>query len=79
MSDLIPLGALWKHEKNDGTIYFSGVLGDARVYVFPNTKKEKDNQPDYRLVVGPKKKKEDNATNEQPVQGAVVGGDDIPF
>ena len=48
------IGVLWKKEKN-GMDYYSGVLkdlrGDIRVAVFPNTYKEKENQPDMNIVL----------------------------
>ena len=48
------IGALWKREK-DGMDYFSGVLNDFRgpinIAVFPNNRKEADNQPDMNIVI----------------------------
>jgi uncharacterized protein (DUF736 family) len=48
------IGVLWTKKSEKGT-YLSGVLndlrGDIRIAVFKNDKKEKENQPDYRIVV----------------------------
>jgi uncharacterized protein (DUF736 family) len=48
------IGALWKRESEKGKTYLSGVLdmgafGEVRVSIFKNDRKEKENQPDYRL------------------------------
>ena len=48
------IGALWQKEK-DGMTYFSGVLqdfrGDINIAVFPNNKKQAENQPDMNIVI----------------------------
>jgi len=48
------IGVLWTKKSEKGT-YLSGVLndlrGDIRIAVFKNDRKEKDSQPDYRIVV----------------------------
>jgi uncharacterized protein (DUF736 family) len=48
------IGVLWTKKSEKGT-YLSGVLndlrGDIRIAVFKNDRKEKENQPDYRIVV----------------------------
>lgn len=48
------VGALWERSK-DGKTYYSGVLkdlhGDINIAVFPNTYKERDNQPDFNIVL----------------------------
>jgi uncharacterized protein (DUF736 family) len=62
------IGVLWKREK-DGKEYYSGVLNDLRgkinIAVFPNNRKEADNQPDMNIViswVNPGDKKEEITT-----------------
>lgn len=48
------IGALWKREK-DEKVYFSGVIrdlhGEINIAVFPNNRKEAENQPDFNIVV----------------------------
>ena len=48
------VGALWTKEK-DGMEYYSGVLqdfrGDINIAVFPNHRKQAENQPDYNIVI----------------------------
>lgn len=48
------IGALWIKESK-GIKYLSGVLNDLRgdipIAVFKNDRKEKENQPDYNIVV----------------------------
>lgn len=61
------IGVLWKKEK-DGMHYFSGVLNDLRgkinIAVFPNNKKEAENQPDMNIVIswGQEEDSEKNGT-----------------
>jgi len=50
------IGALWKRESEKGKTYLSGVLdmgafGEVRVSIFKNDRKEKENQPDYHVVL----------------------------
>ena len=52
------VGALWKHtaKQGDTGVFLSGtldlgVLGEVPIVVFKNTRKTKDNQPDYRIVL----------------------------
>lgn len=55
MSDLVKIGALWK-PKEQGKVVLSGKMGDARVIIFKNDKKQ-ENHPDYTICVcNPQKK-----------------------
>jgi uncharacterized protein (DUF736 family) len=49
------IGALWNRESKNGNLYMSGVIQDLRgpfnIAVFPNNNKEKENQPDYNIVI----------------------------
>lgn len=45
------IGALWLKESKNGNSFFSGKIdGVGDVVVFANTKKTKENQPDYRVL-----------------------------
>lgn len=48
------VGALWERQK-DGNKYYSGVLtdlhGDIQIAVFPNNRKQANNQPDMNIVI----------------------------
>ena len=63
-SDLVRLGGLWKNTK-DGKTYLSGSFGGAKVMIFPNGFKEKDEDPDYTLCVAPNKPKKDRAESQK--------------
>ena len=75
------IGALWLYQKQDEetgkkTGYFSGtldlgVLGQAKIAVFKNNRKERDNQPDYNIVLSEPKRQ------DEPVE--VDDDSDIPF
>jgi hypothetical protein len=56
MSDMIPLGGLWKNKSQNGTEYLSGYLGEARVLIFKVRDKRNDNSPDYKMMLAPKKR-----------------------
>ena len=61
------VGALWINEfEKDGKKRKMmsgeldlGALGTVKIAVFKNEKKEKDNQPDYKIVVNDNSEKED--------------------
>ena len=90
------IGVLWKKEKA-GMEYYSGVLSDFRgninIAVFPNTRKEADNQPDMNIVISwdnpGEKKDEETATENTPTKDTKKKSrkkevspkdeDDVPF
>jgi hypothetical protein len=49
------IGSLWLRQTKDGKKYMSGVLndlsGDIQIAIFPNDRKEKENQPDFQIVL----------------------------
>jgi uncharacterized protein (DUF736 family) len=55
------VGALWE-KKKDGATYWSGILndlhGNINIAVFPNNKKQAENQPDMNIVISFNKPKE---------------------
>ena len=60
-SDMVRLGGLWKNETKDGKTYLSGTFGGARLMIFPNGFKEKDNDPDYVVTIAQSQSKKDKA------------------
>jgi hypothetical protein len=50
--------ALWVNKSKDGKQYMSGTLGDMKIMIFKNDRKEKENQPDYVAYLAPKERKE---------------------
>ena len=56
------IGALWSKKTGEGKEYFTGVISDLRgeiqIVIFKNDKKEKENQPDYDILLSePKEEK----------------------
>jgi uncharacterized protein (DUF736 family) len=48
----VKIGAGWKKSASNGTNYISVLLNnDARLAIFANKNKEKENQPDYELLM----------------------------
>lgn len=62
----IPLGGLWANQMKDGSMYFSGSLGQGKLVIFPNGYKEKDTDPDYKMYLCPKAKKNEGSSNRAP-------------
>ena len=58
----IPLGGLWANQMKDGSMYFSGSLGQGKIVIFPNGYKEKETDPDYKMYICPKPKKNENSS-----------------
>ena len=78
------IGGLWKKEKN-GHVYYSGQIeidGVKHNFVcFHNSKKTKDNQPDY-YIPAPRPKEENYSTGQQyqePENDNGSGEPDLPF
>lgn len=77
------IGALWLKETKDGKKYFSGVLedlrGEIRIAIFKNDRKEKDNQPDYQIVVSEERREQHAPADQTSTATDEVNLDDIPF
>jgi hypothetical protein len=70
------IGALWSRTSKDGrTKFLSGMLndlgGDIQITIFKNNRKEKENQPDYNIVLSEKK------PERKPVDNGFGGGDEF--
>lgn len=65
------IGALWARKTQDGKSYLSGVIqdigGDIQIVVFRNDRKEKENQPDFSILLSEKKQ-------ERKVEGSGFDG-----
>jgi hypothetical protein len=57
---MIRITGLWKKTTKDGKTYLQGSLGVAKLVVLPNKFKQKDEDPDYNLLVSEKQEKRDN-------------------
>ena len=55
---MIELGGMWTGKDKRGNSMMSGYLGNTKLLLFKNTFKDAENQPDYKLYVAPKPKKE---------------------
>lgn len=66
-SELIKLAGLWQSESKAGTVYLSGGLGMARLYVLPNGYKKHDGSddsvPDFYLCIKPREVQQDASSN----------------
>jgi hypothetical protein len=58
-SNLIRLTGLWKSESKAGGNYLSGsISASSKLLVLPNSRKEKDSDPDFIAYMAPQEKKE---------------------
>ena len=79
------IGALWKRQTQDGKTYLTGVLndlgGDIQIAVFTNDRKEKENHPDYRIVLSEKRTQQEpqGTARMTAPQAEEINIDDIPF
>lgn len=64
---MIALGGLWKNTAASGVTYLSGSFGFAKLLVFKNNRKERENQPDYLIYLAPMEKKTDEAATNDGV------------
>ena len=63
------IGALWNNRSKGKTAFLSGVinaglLGQKRVVVFKNELKEKDNEPDYHILLSEPARPQDDKPSE---------------
>lgn len=70
---MVSLGGLWLNRDKNGKLYFSGYLGNAKLMIFKNERKEKDNQPDYYMMLANNRKQQATANDLEEEN------DDIPF
>jgi len=62
------IGALWSKKTGDGKTFLSGFLndlsGDISIAIFKNDRKEKENQPDFNIVLSEKKERVERTEND---------------
>lgn len=64
-NNMINIGGLWLNKSQNGEIYFSGYFGNARLLIFKNGFKEKENQPDYVMYVAKAEKRSDVPSTDE--------------
>jgi hypothetical protein len=72
---MVKLTGLWANKAKDGSTYYSGSLGAARVIILKNAfKREGSKDPDLNLFIAPKPEKA-----ADPKEKAEASGDDPAF
>jgi len=71
---VIQLSAFWKKTSKEGRIYYTGRLGNGRLLLFKNEKKESEKHPDLILYIVPENEKKEGRNQVEP-----EGDPDIPF
>lgn len=67
---MIQLAAFWKRESKNNRTYYQGKLGNGRLLLFKNDKKDNEKSPDLILYIVPENEKR----NSQQ-----AGEEDVPF
>jgi hypothetical protein len=73
---MIKLTGLWSGKTKDGSTYYSGYLGAAKILIFKNKYKRDDKDPDVIAYVARHVKKQ-NFNENQSVENNSL--DDLPF
>ena len=63
-NNMIQITGLWKNTSQKGESYLTGYFGNAKVLIFKNSFKDKDNQPDYKLYISAKKQPGDDGLGD---------------
>lgn len=63
--ELVNIGGLWLNKSAAGEVYFSGYLNGARLLIFKNQFKEKENQPDYVMYVTKNEKQSEKVSADE--------------
>lgn len=70
MSDLIRLTGLWRSQTKAGDVMLSGSISPtSKLVILPNSRKQKDSEPDYIAFVAPSEKQE----RQQPEKPQIPG------
>jgi hypothetical protein len=67
----LELCALCEKKDKNGNTFFAGHMGGNTVMVFKNTRKTKENQPDYRVVLVERER--------EAIPKQLKEDDDLPF
>jgi uncharacterized protein (DUF736 family) len=69
---MIEVTGLWEKRDKNGNTFFTGSLGGVSVMIFKNSKKQKENQPDWRVYFAEK-------DFEKKPQSQSDDSDNLPF
>lgn len=69
--ELVRIGALWQGREGSKAV-LTGKMGDARLLIFQNTRKESENQPDYIVCVAQQQRRDDGGQQARPNPGGVA-------
>lgn len=80
---MLNITGLWENTSKAGETYYSGNLGNVKILVYKNNKKEPGSkQPDWNLCIAEKEKKADNTnarTTDNTQVRTSVQNDEVPF
>ena len=76
-NSFIEISGLWEGKTKAGDVYLSGYMGSAKIMIFRNTYKDKENQPDYKLFVTKNEKQNSGTLKEK--DGVLTREKNAPF
>lgn len=65
---MIQLAAFWKKTSKNERTYYQGKLGNGRLLLFKNDKKETEKHPDLILYIVPENERKDNQEQKEKSQ-----------
>ncbi len=70
MTDLIRMTGLWRGQTKAGETMLSGSLSPtSKLVILPNTRKQKDSEPDYIAFLAPVDKQDDKPEQPKKIPG----------
>ncbi len=70
MSDLIRLTGLWRSQTKAGdTMLSGGISPTSKLIILPNSRKQKDSEPDYIAFMAPYEKQEAKPEGPKAIPG----------
>lgn len=70
MAELIRITGLWKSQTKAGDVMLSGSFSPtSKLIILPNSRKQKDSEPDYIAFMAPNEKKEEKPVEHRDTNG----------
>ena len=82
MGEMVKLMGLWKNKTKEGKQYLTGFLGQSKVLIFQNDKKETEKDFDYNVFITqapPRKRDNGGSSQSTGSQVAPPQDEDAPF
>ena len=68
---MIQIAAFWKKQSKNDRTYYQGKLGNGRLLLFKNDKKESEKHPDLILYVVPENQRQEDRDQKEPEEAEI--------